>query len=776
MHKRNDDLFKKDTTILDEMLDNSNVTLKEPNWFASIIGFFTASIMGGVLVAALFLPVVIPVAAAPDVAQTYWDSLPTELPEISLPQHSYIYSSDGKEIATFYSENRIEIPLEEMGTNAINALIATEDSRFYEHSGVDWRGIARAVRNNAMHGENEGASTITQQLVKNTLVLSAKNTVDQKAATANSYGRKFDEISYALALEEKFSKDEILERYFNTVLFSNGVYGIGTAAEYYFNKPASDLSIAESALLVGLLKNPTKLNPAINPEGALNRRKVVLGRMLSVEVITQEEYDNANLEPIGVDITKTPNGCGNSEYPFYCQWVVDNLGTDSRLGDTDSERAARLYLGGLEITTALDLQKQNDLQKNVDKMFGRDNRVAIGVAMVEPGTGNVLAMAQNRDWGTGVDEKTGNQKTQIVLPATVAYQSGSSFKPFTLAAALESGFPYNASLNAPVVFKPADMNTPKNGIQNLSSANSGVLSINKATALSSNTWYAQLQYQVGVLTVADMAKNLGISVPDNVTSKDASFTLGTTDTSPLEMSAAFAAFAADGLYCPPRGVTQITSELGVLNDEVNKCRQAMSKGTANRVTEALVSTIDGEEENRTGKLASLGRSAGGKSGTTNAHSAAWFVGYTPDISTAVWIGDPRGGFKYPLKGGVRYNGKYVYDVYASSIAAPAWKRIMLDAHKGIDKHSFELKSASSHASTTVVPDVRGMTVETAVGTLQAQGFKVTISGDTVDAPEGFNTGQVVSQSPASGRKIFNVSNTTITLTVVKGTVIPDIIR
>lgn len=769
-------MLQKDTDILEEMLNASETTHKEPNILASLLGFFGATIVGGILLAALVLPLAIPIGAAPALAQDYWKSLPKELPEISLPQRSYIYDANDKRIATFYSENRIEVDLEDISQHTIDALIATEDSRFFNHAGVDWKGVARAFRNNTMSGENEGASTITQQLVKNTLMLAAESEEEANAAKENSYKRKVDEISYAIALEKSLSKEEILERYFNTVLFSNGVYGIGTASQYYFGVPPKDLNVEQSATLIGLLKSPTRYNPITQPENSINRRNTVIERMRVTGVITDEEAQKASSTELELNITKTPNGCSESKYPFYCQWVVDNLIQDERLGKTEQDRASRIHLGGLHITTPLDTEKQKDLQDNVDSMFGRDNRVAIGVAMVEPGTGNVLAMAQNRDWGEGVNKKNGNIRTQIVLPATVAYQSGSSFKPVTLATALESGFPPNASLNAPTSFNPSDMNVPNGGIKNLSSEASGRLSIDKATAISSNTWFAQLQYQVGVLTVADMARNLGITVPDNVTSKDASFTLGTTDTSPLEMSAAYAAFSADGLYCSPRGVTNIASDLDELFEATANCRQAISEATAKRVTKAMKSAIDGNEENRTGKLASIGRDAAGKSGTTNSHSAAWFVGYTPEISTAVWIGDPRGGFKYPLSSGVRFNGSYITNVYASKIAAPAWKAIMQDAVAGTPKQKFDLSSNPSSTSSTVVPDVRGLTLENAIGTLQSQGFKVEVSPDTIEPPEGFKANQVVEQSPPSGRKVFNVKDTVITLTVTDGTEIPDIVR
>lgn len=738
----------------------------------SIIPFFMFSIAGGLIFALLFLPLLTPALPAPRVAQEYWDSLPSDLPDVPLPQKSYILDANGKQIAEFFSENRILTSLDEVSPHVIDALLATEDSRFYEHNGVDWMGIGRALRSNFQKGAvQQGASTITQQLVKNTLILAATTQEERDAATEISFQRKMDEVHLATEVEKQMTKDEILERYLNVVLFSNGVYGIGTAADYYFDKPASDLSLAESALLVGLLKNPSAYDPIDNPKNAVARRSVVLKRMVEVGSITESQAAAAGSEALELRLKPSTNGCKASKYPFYCQWVMNNLRSDKRLGETKADRESRLYLGGLTIHTPLDVKMQKKAQKVIDDALGRDNRVAGATAIVEPGTGRVLAMAQNRSWGDGKSSK-GNIRTQVILPDS-GFQPGSAFKPVTLAAALESGMPADAVLTAPEVYKPDHMLTPERGIQNSGRGQSGPLDVVKATAISSNTWYAVLQERVGVLNVAQMARALGLAVPDTVGAKDASFTLGVTDASPLEMAAMYASFAAKGVYCAPTGIDKITDAQGrTLEPVTNNCHQVMSPSTAATVTKALEAVIDSEYEGRTGKLADIGRPAGGKTGTTTSHSAAWFVGMTPHLSSAVWLGDPRGGFKYPLTGGVRFNGQTVYNVYASNIAAPLWRDLMTAVSEPYPKTKFDTRASGAPAGSTAVPDVRGMTLENAVGVLHAHGFTVEIEGTSSPTP-GVLAGVVTGQTPFGGQRIFSPVGAKVSLLVSAGTKIPD---
>lgn len=757
---------------LDRMFDERPDTRRSiPMWFAPF-AFILLSVAGGAILALMAMPLTLLASGGVQTVDEYWDTLPSELPEISLPQHSRILDANGNLIAEFYSENRVVTTLDNVSPYVTDALIATEDSRFYEHEGVDGEGILRALKNNATSQAVEGGSTITQQLVKNTLMLAATTDEEREAATENTMGRKLLEAHYAMALENELTKEEILDQYLNIVLFSNGVYGIGTAAYYYYGVEASELTLDQSALLVGLLKNPTGYDPIDHPEAALERRNIVLDRMYTAGYISLSDSVVAKAQPVVLDVHKTPNGCTTSAYPFFCQWVVQNLKNDERLGEDKTAREARLYLGGLTITTTLDTAIQDSSQQVLNETLGNDNRVAAGVAVVEPGTGNVLALVQNRAWGQSEDGVTGS--TEIILPDAVSFQPGSAFKPFTLAAALESGFPSDAILYAPPVFNPGDMYVPNDGIHNLAKFESGNLTIDFATAVSSNTYYAALARDVGVLKVADMASSLGITVPGNVTSKDASFTLGTLSTSPLEMASAYATFAAGGLYCEPRGVESIVDINGnALEGEQPGCYQAMSRATAERVTQALVQVIDGPEKWRTGKDATIGRPAGGKTGTTSNHSAAWFVGITPQLSTAVWMGDPRGGFKYPLTGGIRYGGRMVYDVFGSDIAAPLWQSIMSRAMVNMPVEDFSYSSVGALPSGNGVPNVTGMTSSAARGVLEEQGFQVVFSESTAEESAIIGPDVVYAQSVSANNSLVDVSEVTVTLTLTYGSKLPE---
>ena len=282
-------------------------------------GIIAVATTMGVLLTVMALPLVVPAASGVRIGDAYWNSLSTELADPAMPVHSIMRDSEGNEIARFYSQNRVLVSIDDISPYVVEALVSTEDERFYEHHGVDLRGVTRAAANNFVGGGRQGASTITQQLAKNTLILNAATDEEVAAAQEVSVDRKVQEIRYALALEETHTKEEIVEDYLNVVFYANGVYGIGTAAKYYFNKSASDLTIAESALLVGIVNSPSAYDPINNPEGAKKRRNLVIDRMISSGSIAKEDGEAAKAEDITLNVTRSPNGCGVSDYPFYCQ-------------------------------------------------------------------------------------------------------------------------------------------------------------------------------------------------------------------------------------------------------------------------------------------------------------------------------------------------------------------------------------------------------------------------------------------------------------------------
>lgn len=738
-----------------------------------LAGYSFIAIIMGLVLALLVTPIMIPSIAAAQAGNHYWESLDGKLPEAPLPQRSTLYTSDGDKLAEFYSVNRVPVKLDDVPEVTKNALVNTEDARFYEHDGIDRRGILRAIVSNlSSGGVSQGASTLTQQVVKNTLIVSASNEEEVREASEQTADRKVAEMKYAIELEDKYSKDEILEKYLNISLFSNGVYGIGTAANYYFSKKVDELNLQESAMLIGLLKNPSGYNPKKNPEQALERRNVVLGQMEKYGSITAEEAEKAKDKPLGLKLASPAQGCEKSKYPYYCLWTIDRLANSDIIAKTPEEREAILYRGGLKIYTNLDTKAQSKLQGNIDKALGKNNRVAGSMATVEPGTGKVEAMAQNREFGDPSKDTSRVKHTEINYATRSAFQSGSTFKVFTMLTALESGMSPNAVIHAPDNYKPSGMNYPAGGFKNSTRGASGNLTLYEGTARSSNTFYVALEKKLGVLSVASMAESLGLDVPregpNAVTSKDASFTLGTINVSPLQMSAAYATIASGGMYCEPTPFKKIeTDDKTITPPKVSpNCTRALSESTADNAADILSKVVDGKDPLRTAKKQSIGRPAGGKTGTTNSAGAAWFAGFTPQVATAVWAGDPRGGSKYPLSSGVRLYGKYVSGVAGSTIPGPIWKNTMTDLLKG--KEKLPLSKSSADTVPNSVPDVRGMSVESAVTVLENAGFEVEISDKQAKENEFSKPNNVADQSPEGGSNKVAKRGHTITLKLTHG--------
>jgi membrane peptidoglycan carboxypeptidase len=737
-------------------------------------------IVAGMLAALLALPAILTVGVGARDSADWFQSMPSNLTSPGLPQQSRILAADGSLLATFYYENRVEVRLDQVAPVARQAVLGTEDSRFYQHGALDSQGTARALVQNLQSGRvTQGGSGITQQYVKNLLFELATTDRQRQAALEVTPARKIRELRYAMALERRMSKDKILESYLNIAYFGDGAYGIEAAARRYFAAPAADLTLGEAATLAGVIRYPDAYNPRLHPQAAERRRDVVLGRLAALGWISRADADAATRQPLILHISRTPNGCVTSAAPFFCDYVQREILADPVFGATLAARRHLLQLGGLTIHTTLDWQTQRAAQQAVDRYVPGRNSAGKAAAevLIEPGTGAIKGMAVDRKLGP--DQQRGktwiNFAADASHGASIGMQAGSTFKAFTLAAALDQGMPFGERLMAPTRFRPTGYHdcmgrdvSDTEPLRNSADGEGGrMFSLLTGTHHSVNTFFLNLQRKVGLCETAQMAERLGMRKANGAALEQLpSFTLGFNTVSPLRMAAAYAAFAARGRYCEPIVISDIVDRSGRrLSVPSAQCHQAIDEGVADAVTYVLRGVLT----EGTARGMGIGRPAAGKTGTVDDFSAAWFAGYTPDLAAAVWVGDPRGGYAHPMDD-LCMDGRCYGPVFGATIPAPIWRDTMSRALNGRPARDFQRPpshyfSMGNGEDTAGIPDVRGLHPGEAIAKLAKAGFKPQVAPKPVDSAE-YDAGTVAETSPGPGAKA--APGATVTLHVSKG--------
>ncbi|NBE80267.1 transglycosylase domain-containing protein [Micromonospora rubida] len=614
------------------------------------------------------------------------DALPAET--------SYLYAPDGRTVLTmFYEEYRRYTKVSDMSPNIQQAIVAAEDSRFYQHHGVDPKGVARAfVANSRSGGVSQGASTLTMQFVRMALRDSARTPKEVQEATQQTSLRKVKEMRMALDVEKELSKEQILERYLNSAYFGHRAYGVYAAAQIFFSKTPATLTQAEAATLAGLVKSPSEYDPVTSDQkDATGRRNYVLDRMTQLGYLSSDAATAAKAEPIRLRLTDPPNDCASlpekyTSWGFACDYLKNWWSAQPAFGENRLERMDKLRRGGYRIVLSIDPKMQEAAENNVGAKDSTGSPFANGIVLAEPGTGRVKAMAVNRNYSLDVSENglssnpEAGPKVKANYPNTVApllgggdlpgYQAGSTFKMFPMLAALNAGMPLSTAYDSPYRYQSAiyDGWAPSNA----SGAMTGRQTMWSGFGKSVNTYFVQLEEKVGADAAVRLAEQLGLRWRTDVDREQASpgkakkwgaFTLGVSDATPLEMSNAYAAIAADGRYCESMPVQSISNRdgnpttyttVGGITREVAKprCRQVVNADAARAATDAArCPTGDTPAKGGCGGWSTadsvrgtVGRPVAGKTGTTDSTRAAWFVGYTPELAAASFIADPDNPF------------------------------------------------------------------------------------------------------------------------------------
>ena len=678
------------------------------------------------VLAALTILLVMAVLGVCAVCQSWLQDLPdyTDQSYYEMSQKTSVYANDRKTLlAEFYLEDRDPVVRDQISDYVWKGTVDTEDVRFYEHNGVDVQGILRAVYVNLTGQGSEGASTITQQLVRNTVLASE--------ASESTLKRKVREAYIAIKLEQMYSKDDILLMYLNTINYGSGVYGIQAAAQKYYSKDAKDLSIAQAATLIGIPQSPTENNPIDHPEACKQRRNVVLQRMLTNGTITQDQYDKAVKQKLGLKVSTKTSQNGIYKYPYFTSYVRDTL-LDMYPSDT-------VYKGGLKVYTTLDPKVQKAADRAArNKEATIDSDLEVAMTVIDPETGYIKAIVGGRDYS----------QNQYNLATQAKRQPGSSFKTFTLVGCIENHMdPNNTYVNCGSTATLGNWT-----VSNIDQNDYGTRTVTGAFAISSNTGFARLCEWLGADKVVDVAQRMGITsdlyaVP--------SITLGSYGVTTLEMADAYATIANGGTHHDARCISDIEDSSG------NNIYTADTTGSKVLTTEVAMAAEKSMESvlktGGTGTAAKLsnGQVAAGKTGTSEEYRDSWFVGFTPQYSVACWMG--------ARKERSMSSGAEVSDVFSDFMdTALAGQEIekFPDAdspeYKSINDSDLDIHTGNSSSSSSSSGSAASSSSSYSGYSVTADGTESGTSSSSSSASESSSTGSSSDKSSASSSSTSKV--------------------
>nr|WP_314274458.1 transglycosylase domain-containing protein [Schaalia odontolytica] len=656
---------------------------------ALLLAFLSVSSLMGVVTAGMLVPVAGPTALVAKSVPSVFNELPGDLQTVTPAEESQLLDSSGGVIAHFYDKQRIVVPSANIADVMKKAIVAIEDKRFYEHNGVDATGIARALVTNLGDSGRQGASTITQQYVRNSLAERGYLEGDAEqvsAATEQTTERKLREIKYALALEKTQSKDEILTGYLNIAPFGPITYGVEAASQRYFSKSASELNYLEAALLAGLVQSPVQYDPLTHPEAAQERRDTVLATMLDQGVITQEEYDEGIATTVDSMLhpTVSSEGCSgaDSSKAYFCDYVLSQFLEDPTFGATRIERERLLKTQGITIRTTLDSAKQDAAYASLMNAIPVGDASGLNDALVslDPRTGKVLAMAQNTTYGIEAGQTMSN------YAADGNFQVGSTFKVFVLLQWFKEGHSAYETVGSANTFYPngafkcdgRSITTEGYQVNDLA-GKTGTMNVVRATGQSVNQAFVNMASRVDFCSIFETAYDMGITEDGEVPSPFPANILGSVSASPLQMASVFATIANSGQQCKPQSIESVTDrDENVLKEFAADCKEVISPDLANK-TAALLTASAGQYYTST-RLGD-GRPFAAKSGTTDGHANTWLTGFTPSLATAVWVG--HGDNSSQEVSGVVINGVYHSEIFGETyVGQNIWAPYMTQALAG----------------------------------------------------------------------------------------------